>query len=131
MKKGEPIETFLTTGSDGGCHVMTEAVSRLTSLALRSGIAAEEVIDQLQSTTTCPSFMYQRGKGKKLNGRSCPDVVAHALKKIAKSRSFQDLNKELVEIETVNDNDEDSPCDYCSSNCNSIYEDESSSCKGG
>ncbi|WP_027339110.1 adenosylcobalamin-dependent ribonucleoside-diphosphate reductase [Halonatronum saccharophilum] len=116
-EEGDPIETFLTTGSDGGCHVMTEAVSRLTSLALRSGIAAEEIIDQLQSTTTCPSFMYQRGKGKKLKGRSCPDVVAYALKKIVETKSFQGLNRELVD-------EEDSPCDYCNSNCNSIYEDE-------
>jgi ribonucleoside-diphosphate reductase alpha chain len=55
---GEPIETFLTTGSDGGCNVMTEAVSRLTSMALRAGIAPEKIIDQLRSTSTCSSFMY-------------------------------------------------------------------------
>ena len=98
-EEGEPIETFLTTGSDGGCFVMTEAVSRLTSLALRSGIAPEEIIDQLQSTSTCPSFMYEKGQGKDLEGRSCPDVVARALKEIINSKTFKHLKSDLEVIE--------------------------------
>ncbi|AGB41394.1 ribonucleoside-diphosphate reductase, adenosylcobalamin-dependent [Halobacteroides halobius DSM 5150] len=98
---GNPIETFLTTGSDGGCHVMTEAVSRLTSLALRSGIAPEEIIDQLESTTTCPSFMYEKGKGQKLEGRSCPDVVARALKEIVESKTFRHLSSDLEVIQEI------------------------------
>ena len=32
---GEILETFITTGSDGGCLVYTEATSRLISLAIR------------------------------------------------------------------------------------------------
>ena len=98
-EEGEPIETFLTTGSGGGCFVMTEAVSRLTSLALRSGIAPEEIIDQLESTATCPSFMYEKGQGKDLKGRSCPDVVARALKEIINSKTFQHLNSDIEVIE--------------------------------
>ncbi|SJZ58100.1 adenosylcobalamin-dependent ribonucleoside-diphosphate reductase [Selenihalanaerobacter shriftii] len=102
---GEPIETFLTTGSDGGCSVMTEAVSRLTSMALRSGIAPEKVIDQLRSTSTCPSFMYKKGKGNKLTGRSCSDVVGRALNEILKSNEFKDMTGEVtavIEEEVIN-----------------------------
>ena len=98
---GDPIETFLTTGSDGGCQVMTEAVSRLTSLALRSGIAPEEIIDQLRSTSTCPSFMYEKGKGKQLKGRSCPDVVGRALKEIIESKTLQHLKSDLEVIQKM------------------------------
>ncbi|GAB6098168.1 vitamin B12-dependent ribonucleotide reductase [Halanaerocella petrolearia] len=112
--EGEPIETFLSTGSDGGCQVMTEAVSRLTSLALRSDIAPEEVIDQLESTSTCPSFMYQRGKGKELRGRSCPDVVARALQVIDKSHSFNELNQKLQEqVKEEAVSQEEEPCEEC------------------
>ncbi|MBM7624069.1 adenosylcobalamin-dependent ribonucleoside-diphosphate reductase [Sporohalobacter salinus] len=104
---GEPIETFLTTGSDGGCQVMTEAVSRLTSMALRAGIAPEEIIDQLSSTSTCPSFMYQRGKGAKLTGRSCSDVVGKALKKILETTNgLEKISEEEIaetEDEVIND----------------------------
>lgn len=97
---GEPIETFLTTGSDGGCQVMTEAVSRLTSMALRAGIAPEEIIDQLSSTSTCPSFMYQRGKGAELTGRSCSDVVGKALKKILQTTNGLEKISEMEITET-------------------------------
>jgi ribonucleoside-diphosphate reductase alpha chain len=95
---GEPIETFLTTGSDGGCNVMTEAVSRLTSMALRAGIAPEKIIDQLRSTSTCSSFMYRKGKGKKLIGRSCSDVVGRALNEILESNEFKNMSEQLTAV---------------------------------
>ncbi|SDC80798.1 ribonucleoside-diphosphate reductase class II [Candidatus Frackibacter sp. WG12] len=113
-KEGEPIETFLTTGSDGGCNVMTEAVSRLTSMALRAGIAPEKVIDQLRSTSTCPSFMYRKGKGKNLTGRSCSDVVGRALNEILKSNEFRDMSSEVTAVieEEVVSSYQDESADY-------------------
>ncbi|MGM0472189.1 MAG: adenosylcobalamin-dependent ribonucleoside-diphosphate reductase, partial [Bacillota bacterium] len=102
-QSGEPIETFLTTGSDGGCQVMTEAVSRLTSMALRAGIAPEEVIDQLRSTSTCPSFMYQKGQGDKLVGRSCSDVVGRALEEILESNGFDKLSESVTKRKAEDD----------------------------
>lgn len=92
---GNPIETFLTTGSDGGCQVMTEAVSRLVSMALRSGIDPEEIIDQLSSTSTCPSFMYQKGQGESLEGRSCPDVVGKVLDAYCRQKKMGTLADEI------------------------------------
>lgn len=128
---GEPIETFLTTGSDGGCQVMTEAVSRLTSMALRAGIAPEEIIDQLSSTSTCPSFMYQRGKGAELTGRSCSDVVGKALKKILEtSNGLEKISKEEI-TETEEENEIDSSltpkCPECGNKL--IFEEGCSTCK--
>ena len=127
---GEAIETFLTTGSDGGCQVMTEGVSRLTSLALRSGIAPQEIIDQLESTSTCPSFMYQKGKGNKLEGRSCPDVVAHVLKKITQANGNGDTLKELTkeqEKESKVDLKQENSCPECGQKL--YYEEGCNSCK--
>ncbi len=127
---GEAIETFLTTGSDGGCQVMTEGVSRLTSLALRSGIAPQEIIDQLESTATCPSFMYQKGKGNKLEGRSCPDVVAHVLKKITKANGNGDTLKELTDNEAKDSKvnpTEENLCPECAQELS--YEEGCNSCK--
>ncbi|HQA08648.1 MAG TPA: adenosylcobalamin-dependent ribonucleoside-diphosphate reductase [Syntrophomonadaceae bacterium] len=80
---GEILETFITTGSDGGCLVYTEATSRLISLAIRGGIPVEEIIEQLQSTHSCPSYMLARGKGKNLSpGRSCASAIAYKVAKI-------------------------------------------------
>ncbi|OPX88021.1 MAG: Ribonucleoside-diphosphate reductase NrdZ [Pelotomaculum sp. PtaB.Bin104] len=80
---GEILETFITTGSDGGCLVYTEATSRLISLAIRGGISIDEVAEQLQGTHSCPSYMLARGKGKNLSpGRSCASAIANKIAEI-------------------------------------------------
>ena len=80
---GEILETFITTGSDGGCLVYTEATSRLISLAIRGGIPVQEIVEQLQGTHSCPSYMLARGKGKNLSpGRSCASAIAYKVAKI-------------------------------------------------
>lgn len=90
---GEILETFITTGSDGGCLVYTEAASRLVSLAIRGGIALEEIVEQLQGTHSCPSFMLAKGKGRKLSpGKSCASAIAY---KIAEIREA--LDKQISE----------------------------------
>ena len=80
---GEIMETFITTGSDGGCLVYTEASSRLISLAIRGGIGVDKIIEQLTGTHSCPSYMMARGKGKALSpGKSCASAIAKKLAEI-------------------------------------------------
>ena len=82
-ESGEILETFITTGSDGGCLIYTEATSRLISLAIRGGIPVEEIVEQLHGTHSCPSFMLAKGKGKRLSpGRSCASAIANKLEEI-------------------------------------------------
>ena len=70
----KPFEVFTTLGKAGGCDsAQLEAISRLVSLALRSGIDMQAVIEQLRGITCCPAWD---------NGmlvRSAPDAVALAL----------------------------------------------------
>ena len=80
--EGNPIETFINNGSDGGCNIMYQGLSRMISLALRSGVPVEEVIDQLQSVNSCSSCLYKMGKGEKVDGASCPDIIGKSLKNI-------------------------------------------------
>jgi len=80
---GKILETFITTGSDGGCLVYTEATSRLISLAIRGGIGVDEIIEQLTGTHSCSSYMLAKGKGKKLSpGKSCASAIARKLAEI-------------------------------------------------
>ena len=71
---GNPFELFGTLGKAGGCDsAQLEAISRLVSLALRSGISARDVVTQLRGITCCPAWD---------NGtlvRSGPDAVALVL----------------------------------------------------
>ncbi len=75
-QEGRPFEVFTTLGKAGSCDMANlEAVSRLASLALRSGISADEVVEQLQGITCHP--VWDQG----VQVRSAPDAVALALKK--------------------------------------------------
>ena len=75
---GRPFEVFTTLGKAGGCDsAQLEAISRLVSLALRSGIDFQEIISQIRGITCCPAWD---------NGvlvRSAPDAVALALERHA------------------------------------------------
>ena len=72
----KPFEVFTTLGKAGGCDsAQLEAISRLVSLSLRSGVDIKEVITQLRGITCCPAWD---------NGvlvRSAPDAVALALER--------------------------------------------------
>lgn len=74
---GHPFEVFCSIGKSGYSTMAdAEAIGRLTSLALRSGIKAEEIISQLKGIGGSePTFH---------NGmliQSIPDAIAHVLEK--------------------------------------------------
>ncbi len=74
------FEVFAQLGKAGGCAAsQTEAISRLVSLALRSGIDIEAVLKQLRGIR-CPSPSWQDG-GIIL---SCPDAISRAVEKYLK-----------------------------------------------
>ena len=76
QEEGKPFEVFSTLGKAGGCDsAQLEAISRLASLALRSGISAEDVVEQLRGITCCPFW----DEGTLV--RSAPDAVALALQR--------------------------------------------------
>ena len=71
----KPFEVFTTLGKAGGCDSANlEAVARLVSLALRSGIDPDEIVHHLEGITCCPAW-----DGGSLI-RSAPDAMAHVLR---------------------------------------------------
>jgi ribonucleoside-diphosphate reductase alpha chain len=73
-ESGKAFEVFGTLGKAGGCDsAQLEAISRLVSLALRSGIDPTQIVDQLRGITCCPAW----DSGTLV--RSSPDAVALAL----------------------------------------------------
>ena len=85
-EEGKPFEVFGNLGKAGGCDsAQLEAISRLVSLALRSGIDGRIVIEQLRGITCCPAWD---------NGilvRSSPDAVALALERHLGQRAGSSL----------------------------------------
>lgn len=74
---GNLAEIFSQPGTAGGCNGLTEALTRTTSLLLRSGVHPDHIIDQLQSVK-CPVAMNARKEGR-CNGKSCSDIIAKEL----------------------------------------------------
>lgn len=73
-----PFEVFGNLGKAGGCDsAQLEAISRLVSLALRSGIDSGAVLEQLRGITCCPAW------DDGVLVRSGPDAVALALERHA------------------------------------------------
>jgi len=70
-------EVFTNTGRAGGCPSQSEATSRLVSIALRSGIDAESIIEQLKGIR-CASTIRQRG----MKVLSCPDAIGRLIEKV-------------------------------------------------
>jgi ribonucleoside-diphosphate reductase alpha chain len=100
------FETFTNLGTAGVCPGFSAGLSRMVSLALRSGIDPEDIIDQLTSVT-CANC-----RGKKTDAKSCPDAYGKAIKRkfkqIIKEHQKEQKN-EAVEIKE----DKDILCPEC------------------
>lgn len=95
------FEVFLNLGKSGSYTAgYTQAIGRLVSMALRSGIKPESVIDQLQGIRTSAPTM-NRG----MIVYSVPDAVAKILKKhMEESRNqMQLLSDQEMEVQPVVD----------------------------
>jgi len=74
-EKGNLFEIFNQIGKAGGCAAsQSEAIGRLVSLALRSGIEPEDVVRQLKGISCHAPVWYREGKIL-----SCSDAVAKAV----------------------------------------------------
>jgi len=69
-------EVFTNTGRAGGCASQSEATARLISIALRSGLSVDSIIEQIRGIR-CPACVRREG----VNVTSCPDAISKVIKK--------------------------------------------------
>lgn len=81
-------EVFTNVGRAGGCPSQSEATSRLVSMALRSGIDVQSIIEQLRGIR-CHSTLRQNG----LKVLSCPDAIGRVLERVVELRGDGDAGK--------------------------------------
>ncbi|MDP3788912.1 MAG: TSCPD domain-containing protein, partial [Candidatus Omnitrophota bacterium] len=75
---GNPFEVFMQMGKAGGCAMsQLEAMGRLVSLALRSGVNVNSIVDQLRGIR-CPSPSWEKGGGRIF---SCSDAIARVMER--------------------------------------------------
>ena len=107
-------EVFTNTGRAGGCASQSEATARLISIALRSGLSVDAIIEQVRGIR-CPACVRREG----VNVTSCPDAISRVIKKyrdvgsteqdcpVSLSNSgqgFQDLSETLHEFSVAAEN---------------------------
>jgi len=99
---GKPFEIFAALGKAGGNDsAMAEAVSRMVSLTLRSGIDPKESIEQLKGITDVPAW----NEGELI--RSVPDAIANVLEKIYEPKKESTLSiADLTETTLVSENED-------------------------
>lgn len=73
------VEVFVDSGKSGGCAANAACLGRYASAALRAGMKVESVIDATKSVK-CAACTNAIGKGIKIDGISCGDVVAKTIK---------------------------------------------------
>ena len=82
--EGRPFEVFTQMGKAGGCAAsQLEAISRLASLAFRSGIDQKAIIEQLRGIR-CPVPSWDKGE----RIFSCADAISRVLEKRFRDHSL-------------------------------------------
>lgn len=90
-------EVFTNTGRAGGCPSQSEATARLVSIALRSGMNANSIIDQLKGIR-CHSTIRQ----KDLKVLSCPDAIGKVIERVMKFQNGDMGDSSSISLATVN-----------------------------
>ena len=107
---GELRECFLSKGSTGGCNNFMIGLSRMISLAARGGIGIDNILDQLKSCGSCPSYAVRQATRKDCSkGSCCPVAVGNALKDMY--NEMQDIICECSEGKPVISNIQLAPTD--------------------
>ena len=90
---GALLETYLSKGSTGGCNNFMVGLSRMISISARGGISIETIVDQLNSSGSCPSYTARKvTRGDTSKGSCCPMAVGNALMDM-----YREMQEELKE----------------------------------
>ncbi|MDO4345572.1 MAG: adenosylcobalamin-dependent ribonucleoside-diphosphate reductase [Eubacteriales bacterium] len=90
---GALLETYLSKGSTGGCNNFMVGLSRMISISARGGIDIDTIVDQLNSSGSCPSYTARRVSRKDTSkGACCPMAVGNALMDM-----YNEMQEELAQ----------------------------------
>ena len=109
-ENGRPFELFANIGHSGGyTNSFTEALAKVISTALRSGVDPDEIVDELQGTRS-PKIAWDKGE----QIQSIPDAIGTALRRyldddvdkgIPQQQSLDDVERDLAANETAGQTD--------------------------
>jgi len=96
---GEPFELFANIGHSGGfTNSFTEALAKVISTALRSGVDPMEIVDELQGTRS-PKVAWDKGE----QIQSIPDAIGTAMRRYLEDEVDKPYPKQQTLEETVDE----------------------------
>lgn len=105
-ENGELRETYLSKGSTGGCGNFMNGLSRALSLLGRAGVSIYDIVDQMNSTGSCPSYAVRRAtKHDASPGACCPMAAGNAILDM-----YNEVREELKTKKVHNNNEN---CEEC------------------
>lgn len=111
---GELQETYFSKGSTGGCQNFMVGLSRMISLAARSGCNIYSIVDQLNSCGVCPSYAVRSATKKDTTkGACCPMTIGNALLDMYMETQDELFEKEEDEVINTDKIKIKNPCPEC------------------
>ena len=92
------VETFVHTSKGGICQANVNAINRMISLNMRSGVKVDEIIDQLRGIN-CQACAKTISSGIKLDGISCPDIISRTIKEFKESLDGEPATQKPIKVE--------------------------------
>lgn len=130
---GDLMETYLSKGGTGGCALYMTGLSRMISLAARSGVNILDIVDQLLSCGACPSYAVRTAQQHDVSkGSCCPTAIGYALLDM-----YDEMKDETIATEPEDNAEDESdgdknkiitnPCPVCGNEL--VFEGGCNTCK--
>ena len=111
---GQLLEVYLNKGSTGGCNNFMIGLSRMISLAARSGCEINAIVDQLRSCGSCPSYVVRtHTQHDTSKGSCCPMAVGYALIDMYKEMQREITNTPFEDTKDTKPKKVVNPCPKC------------------
>lgn len=104
------VEVFTHTSKGGVCAANTNGLTRMVSLALRSGVLIDEIKDQLRGIS-CPACLKLKAQGKTIDGMSCPDILSRTIEEFEDAKQFN--SQSLPSVSTTKKTEHADATDKC------------------
>lgn len=111
---GMPFEIFVSAGKSGSISKsITEALSRVISLALRAGVNIDDIIKTMNNISGSEAWVYDSLDGKELIVRSIPDAISKMLKDLIDYHKLEGIEIKKLPIKKEDYNSHEVLCPEC------------------
>lgn len=111
---GNPFEIFVSAGKSGSISKsITEALSRVISLALRAGVDIDDIIKTMNNISGSEGWVYDTLEGKELIVRSIPDAISKMLKDLIEFNNLEGIEVKKLPSTSKDYIEQDELCPEC------------------